>query len=326
MSDYRVTCMSSDQAGDWDEFVESSDNGTVFHRTDFLAYHGDVSGRQDLMVWNSASLCGVMPLQFQKRPDEIVAYSPWGGSFGGLVTRTSKAAHLAPMCEALRRYLEEEGVEHLVLSCPPTAYAHSNGVAQEYFLLRTFPTCMLQSARVTSIIDLEHPLGLSQNIKRNAAYAQKNGVTVSESGDPVVMYKLLQLTIEEKHGAAITHSEREFLYLSENLRDHFKIFLAEVEGVPQAGIVLLKNNSPCAMVFYNAYDHKRSVKGALHFLFLKVLEHCIQVGKRHLDLGATSMASKPINKGLFRFKEGLGSTLAYRNTYSLRLTNQKGAV
>lgn len=318
MSTYSITCMTPDQTGLWNGFVESADNGTVFHRVDFLAYHGEVSGRRDIMVWDGDELCGIMPLRLRQEGGATMAYSPWGGSFGGLVTRAARAAHLAPMCMAIREYLQEEGVCSLVLSCPPTAYAHTNGVAQEYFMLRSFPSIALQCARVTSVIEIGGHGGISQNVKRNAAHARKQGVTVVEHGDPAAMYALLRRTIEEKHGATITHSEREFLYLAENLPDHFRIFMAEADGSPQAGIVLLENNSPCSMAFYNGHDHD-GVRGALHFLFLEVLEHCAQAGKRYLDLGATSMASKPVNEGLFRFKEGLGSHLIYRNTYALAL-------
>jgi len=319
VTDYSVTYMASNQREIWDTFVESSDNGTVFHRTDFLAYHGDVAGRCDLMVWKGASLQAVMPLRVEQKERETIGYTPWGGSFGGLVTISDKAAFLEPVCEAIYDFLREEGVDRLILSCSPAPYSRSGGVAQEYFMLRSVAEYELSSARVTSVIDLSRPLQLSQNMKRNLSYAKKQGVVVKESGDPEVVYRLLQKTLEEKHGSSVTHSVEEFCYLSKNLREQFRMFLAEVEGVPQATVVLLENSSPCSMAFYNGYDHDVCIKGALPLVFHEVTEYCARAGKSFLDLGATSMTSKPINEGLFRFKEGWGSHLVYRNTYAITL-------
>jgi hypothetical protein len=67
---------------EWNTFVDGSNNGTVFHRLDFLNYHEPGKFNfKNLMFYKSGELVAVLPAGMVKE-----AYkSPMGASFGGFV-------------------------------------------------------------------------------------------------------------------------------------------------------------------------------------------------------------------------------------------------
>lgn len=319
MNSLTVSPLLPSEFEEWNAFVENSDNGTLFHRTDFLAYHGNVEGRNDIVVRQGSRIVGIMTYRTENTDTGSVAVSPWGASFGGLVTTSTRAKDLEPVCATLHEHFQRQGIDRLVVSQPPACYSRTQGVAQEYFLLHSFPAFRVFPPRVTSVVNLTAPRPLSTNMKRNAAHARKSGVRVTPDGSHEAFYDLLLATLQEKHGSRPTHSREEFLYLAQSLPGNVRVFLAELEKAPQAGVLVLENASPCVFAFYNAHDHSNGVRGSLALLFRKIFEYYSDRGKLYCDLGASSRADAPLRHGLLRFKEGLGSTLFYRNTFELRI-------
>lgn len=62
----------------WDAFVERSNEGTIFHRLDFLAYHGDrfLDSVHHLVVRKSSEWFAVVPLAILVEDGRRVARSP----------------------------------------------------------------------------------------------------------------------------------------------------------------------------------------------------------------------------------------------------------
>ena len=73
----------------WNKFVENSNNGTIFHRLDFLAYHGDkFKSNENHLIWfKGDEIIALMPLGIFEENGKRIAKSPYGGSYGGVITR-----------------------------------------------------------------------------------------------------------------------------------------------------------------------------------------------------------------------------------------------
>lgn len=316
MQDARVIAYTPDLRAAWDDLVEESENGTIFHRMDFLDYHpADRFERCDVLIESQGRLVAALPLARSGH----AAMSPFGASFGGPACLRLGAVRTMRVFTALREHLAGQGIRELTVALPPIPYCKRHGVGVEYALMRAFDTVAVRTTRVTSVIDLHASRGLSEGLRRNVRKALGAGVAFERAAGVNEFYGLLAATIEGRHGAKLTHSRAELAHLAANLPDKVEIFLARHEGRAVAGVCCLGNASPCAFAFYNCHDKDQAPPGALAALFEHVADEMRSRGKRYLDLGATSMLGKPCNEGLFQFKEGLGADLWYRNTHVLGL-------
>lgn len=312
----RVIDYTPDMRSDWDALVEASENGTIFHRMDFLDYHpADRFTRCDVLAEIKGRFVAAMPLaRYGHR-----AESPFGGSFGGPACLRMGAVKTVSVLEALQGHLAAKGIRELAVSMPPPCYCKRLDCSMEYCFMRAARRVSLHTTRVTSVLDLERCPGASENIRRNIRKALDSGVTFHRAESVNDFHALLASTLQGKHGATSTHSSRELGFLVKHLPEMVTIHLASWQGQIVAGTCTFSNASPCAFLFYNCHDKDKAPPGALAALVMHVAQKMREEGKRFLDLGATSMLGKPMNQGLFQFKEGLGAQLWFRNTHVLGL-------
>jgi len=318
MKSYTIQDYVSSKAEEWNEFVEDSNNGTVFHRQDFLSYHPEGRfARDDKLVYEGRKLVAVLPLSYEAAGDgSKVGRSPYGASFGGVVHKelSAKRAHILISC--LRERLKADGYSMLHACFPPACYWKACDSTVEYVLLKEVKHRCVGSS-LTSVIELHNRLS-SQSYRRSSRGAQKAGVTVQRSSDIDTFYELLCETIVEKHGSQITHTREELKLLLDLLGDRLQIFLGMYGGKAISGVLVFENASPCAMAFYNGHRQEFADLNSLNM----VLDHvvaCFAADKNFLDLGTTDAFDASYNWGLFQFKEGAGGRGYCRNYYEFCL-------
>lgn len=317
MSKYKLEVFDKSVIEQWDRFVEASNNGTVFHRQDFLSYHPP--GRfekEDLVVYKEGEIAALFPLASGKDGEgNKIGLSPYGSSFGGLVTATYKAHELIEIASLIKKYLLEQGYHALRISCAPLVYHKKYSAGAEYFFLQSPSSVpLLETRRICSVIPLTGEKKYSSNIKRNIKKAGKENIQVRLCRDLHAFYHILQETIKTKHNAAITHSLEDLDYLVRTLPGHIDFALAYREEKAVAGVMCLFNSSPCVTAFYNCFLMEFKKTGALTRTFDFLIDYYYGKGKQYLDLGATSRFGNPVNMGLLQFKEGLGA-LQYNRDY-----------
>ncbi len=324
MSRFQARPLEPGEALSWDEFVEMSNNGTLFHRQDFLAYHPpDRFQREDLVLQQDGRLKGLLPLARTREGARVVGISPYGGSYGGLITGHEKSGTLIEMTTGLLEYLIHRGYSKLRVGSAPMVYHKRQDVSAEYFLTHRCPSRLVQR-RITSVIPLEDAKCFSAGIRRKINRAKREGVSVEMSRDVKTLYPMLQESVETKHGSRLTHSLSELADLVSRLETHIEVAIAFQGETPFAGVLCFLNSSPCVMAFYNGllrdFQHPSGLAPVFDFL----VDHYKQREKRFLDLGASSMLGKYLNRGLLQFKEGLGARHWYRDTYELDLNRGIG--
>ena len=83
----RIEKYTEDKKQIWNFFVKNSNNGTLFHDLDFLSYHPeDRFNEHHLMFYRKDNLISVMPMALSETDGKKVAKSPYGGSYGGIIT------------------------------------------------------------------------------------------------------------------------------------------------------------------------------------------------------------------------------------------------
>jgi hypothetical protein len=315
-----ITEATSEDMGAWEEFLQCSNNGTLFHSLKFLAYHEPGRANTKPLVFrHSGRILAVLPGSLVTREGEVVLVSPWGASFGGLVLRGGESYEtIEGIVDALLEWCREQKVDAIELTHPPGIYHEAPNQLTEFVLLskgfRRF------RHEVTDVISLHG--GLEGIRKRWQASARKGvrkageqGLVVEESEDLDAFYPILEEN-RAKHGTRPTHTLEELRRLFELVPDRLKLLLCRREGEPLGGALLFLCNPRVVMNFYLCHLDAASAYRPSDAVMAESIGAAVRWGAAYYDLGTSSVGGQP-NLGLLRFKGKWGSTPFLREAYRL---------
>jgi len=304
----------------WNAFVAGSNNGTLFHRLDFLAYHGARFAKEaHHLVWAKGdSIRAVMPLGIFREDGRVVARSPFGASYGGIVApRELSLATAEELVESLLAYLRQAGVQTLSWVPSPGFYCERAHDYVEFFFrvagARVVGSDLTSYAAVLDETDREFRHAAVKAVRK----ARDSGVVVSPSDDVDSFWDIL-VANRAKFDATPTHSRDEIAWLIERLPDDVKLFLATVEGEPVAGSLVFRLNPRVIMDFYWAHrdewQHVRPVSLLVH----EILRWARTQGLAWFDFGTQTIDMVPV-AGSTRFKETFGAVGVFRRKWEMDL-------
>lgn len=310
-------------APDWNAFVASAQDGTVFHRLDFLDYHPP--GRYAFLhvVVDSAD-AWVACLPGALRPGEggPAFVSPAGASFGGPVFAGNAAPEAyRDVALALVEYASRESWARMALTPPPALYwrepsgfdAMGDALAAAGFR---------QTARETS---QAVPLGgdetalweqLDRMARKAVRRAEREGVSVAPGREWRAFHALLERN-RARHGAAPTHSAGELERLDGLVGESLALFLARKEDALAGGTLAIRANERVALNFYLAHDERFQAERPSDLLVWESLKWAQREGFGWYDFGTTTMGGV-LNPGLWAFKAKFGARDHPRVTWEWR--------
>ena len=310
------------EAGEWDRFVDSAFNGTMFHRQDFLGYHPP--GRfafEHLAFLRGARLVALLPggvVQGEYR-------SPLGASFGGFVFPPSlpfRDADAVVKCFLL--WCRTREVREVRLTPPMQVY--SPGCDEVFENALVYNRFVQYNPLYSSVIDLgriRSAADLAKTPRYCVNHARRKGVVIAEDEAYGESYAMLVRT-KEKFRAVPTHTLQELELLRERLPGRLVLFGARFEGRLIAAQHLFLANRNCALIFYSMHDHEYRGLHAVNLLVEHSIRWCAQRGMRYLDFGVScdTFSPDPLEPSwsLLAFKESMGCTGALRRTYRLALS------
>lgn len=302
----------------WDRFVEQSNEGTIFHRMDFLQYHGDKFRQHEhhLAWYKGQALFGVMPMAVFQEGERLVARSPYGASYGGPVFQEPlNYADSQEVVTRLLRYLNEVGIMACTLTLPiPCCYAKYS----ETFRLVLYEygfQCVNRDISSVVCLNSGNPVSeeMTSRARNMARKAHKARVASVHRADVADFWVVMEKTFE-KHGAKPTHTFQEFRWLCDHLPDHVYVDVAYLDDRPVAGIGFFMINRRVNSSFYLCQDPEFQTMQALSLLIYEALIRCQQSGFDWFDFG-TSSARMQGRGNLFQFKESFGAVGWFRDTY-----------
>ena len=173
----------------------------------------------------------------------------------------------------------------------------------------------------TVIVDLNQPMEailarMKPKWRYNARLALKKGVTVRGAGaeEIDVFYNLLKETAV-RDGIAIHNLEYYKTLLAAKDKDiDTRLYLAEHEGEPLAGIVTLFFKGREALYLYGASSDKKRNLMAPYALQVKAMEDAHAAGCTEYDLFGIPPNADPAHPmaGLYLFKTGFGGRIIHR--------------
>jgi hypothetical protein len=318
VSELRIAPYSHQGSERWNTFIAGSNEGTIFHRLDFLAYHGDRFRCEEHHVawYKGEALFGVMPMAISSQRGRRIARSPYGGSYGG--PAFEKPLNYADGQEVVRlllRHLAERDVDNCRLVLPISCCSREYSDTFRLVLLEHGFRCVNRD--ISSVVKLGGNAPISAlmppHARRMARKARRAGVELAHRGNLTDFWAVLEKTFQ-KHDARPTHTREDFEWLCQRLPQDVYVDVAYLDGRPIAGIGYMVTNQRVVGSFYLCQDPEAAALQGQSLLIHDALERSQQGGFEWLDLG-TSSVNQVGRDNLFRFKEGFGAIGLFRETY-----------
>ena len=307
----------------WDNFVENSNNGTLYHLRRFLGYHPPDRFEDHSLVFRKKSkLSALFPACVVDVDSKRTLFSHRGASIGGFVIEESSSFKEAfELTESLIDYAKNNNFDKIVLTPPPLIYLTrlSNNID---FALLQYGFSYLKR-EVSSVLSLKPTLEANLNNFRSEARtafrrAVKLGVEVNESEDFKGFYKILEANLWTRHGVTPTHTVAELKKLKKLFPERIVLLGAYAEDKMIAGVILFEANPKVIIAFYISHDEKFQKYRAINLLFHDIIKRAIERDFKFLDFGIFTVDMEP-NWGLGRFKESFGASGLFRDIFEINL-------
>jgi CelD/BcsL family acetyltransferase involved in cellulose biosynthesis len=315
---------SPGMTAEWNSFVETADNGTLFHRLDFLAYHATkFSSVESHQVWRKGrELFAVMPMAILNENGRRVARSPYGASWAGLVHRSGlKLKYAMEMVEILVDRLKAKGVDECIVTVPPVCYF------SEYTNYVEFAMAAVGFALVNrDITHVAHLPGTAKAIwdafDSKCRNQTRNGQRRFTHCPTATLDDFYRILVQDKarHGTtSITHSLTNLRYLRDTFDGRIEFDVATQADGARAGICTFRMNDRAMLTFYLAQEDAALGGNGLNALIARSMERAVESGVRHYDFGTSTDRMRIGNIGVTEFKESFGAVGQFRDTYKVVL-------
>ncbi len=305
----------------WNSFVQDSINGTIFHRLDFLKYHGSkFDHNQHHLMWlKGEEIYAVMPLGvFRENENLATAKSPFGASWGGLVYQEHiPLRKMIYIIQSFIKYMKSIKVNYIDITPTPYPYHKNYNSIFEFCLLNAgFKFYNQDIMHVTILPENEKEVMPLLNSKaRNKVKNANENFNFYENVNPESFYDIL-LQDKKRHKSTPTHSKEELKVLQETLpNDIFFDIAVNKQNEAGAGICYFTGNSNCISTFYMSQEDKALGFNGVNALILKGMEKAIKNKFTFFDFGCSSVNMKIENIGVANFKENFGAICYPRNSY-----------
>ena len=320
----------------WNKFIDESNNGTIFHRLDFLEYHGDKfkANEHHLAWYKDGKLIAVMPMAIFLEPEILrldcggfchkkvsyvyrTAKSPYGASYGGIVFKESLSLKDAEeIVQSMVSYLKELNVNKLIITVTPSIYLSKNSNYIDFFLLKCGAECI--NSDLTCYIDIVEDMNsyFNRSARKAVKKAIKNDVRVVRNNDVENFYSILSEN-RKKFNATPVHSIDDIEWLMNKMPDDIVLFMAYLDDwTPIAGSLVFKCNDRVILVFYWAHLDEYQQYRPISILVYEISKWAYENGIKFFDYG-TQTKDMEVNYGGSRFKETFNATGVFRKTYKL---------
>jgi hypothetical protein len=305
------------QLESWDDRVERSINGTIFHTRRFLAYHGDRFSKSErfLVALDGSSIKAQIALTVSDEDGSRVARSPYGGSYGSFIFLDQPGfSDAKDLVASFNEYLLADDVNRFVMT-PPIACCTKGSLDTVYFVMLTngYRSINRDLSSIVSLPLEQNVVDLVSSRARNMSRkAQARGVRI-ERGNLGDFWRVLQLTFE-KHGTSPTHSLENLEYLIREFPEQIYVDVAYgSDGEALAGIGCFAINRRVNSSFYLCQNPLRAEDQALSFLIINALADSHSAGFSYFDLGTSTVGMVP-RENIFRFKESYSKESMFRET------------
>lgn len=311
---------------EWENFVDNSNNGTMFHKIQFLDYH--YQGKFDFKHYifrRNGKIIAVLPGGIKDNGKTY--WSPIGASYGSFVTDDIHYSDSLDIVDAFLKYAKENGYEDVYLIPPPFIYNKNYNQHLEYSMLyRKFD---FELHYISHAIDLKHGddfLKYFDKTSRKTLHKilREKKLSIVESDDYETFYKIL-IENKSRHNVKPTHSLEDMIKIRELMPENVKLFMVYYNDIPIAGSWLFLCNSNVVLCFYNMLLYEYEELKPIYLIMYETVRWSIANNYKWVDIGVSqdTKAEDPMTPSLnlIQFKERFDARGVLRTTYHFKLSN-----
>ena len=294
----------------WDSFVQSSNNGTIFHYRSFLTYHIDRKFEDHALIFEKkGKIIAILSAAEVMDGEKKILYSHPGATFGGFVYEDLLFEDANNIVNLLIEYCRKTNYTSIFLVQAPQLYNSNNNETLEYALhWQGFTT---EETYFSSFIDLtseNEAINLVSSRKRR--YLKKTPTNeklrFEWNGNLDDFYPIL-CENKKKHGSQPTHSKVELIKLMNLMPEKFHLLMMYKEDKPIGGTFNIIANSQVGIIFYNMINYEFEEFNPASFQILETMKWAKVNNLKYLDFGVSQLpkAENPLSPSpnLIRFKE-----------------------
>lgn len=318
MFEYIPFALSKLSDNEWDKFIDESDNGTIFHKREFLSYHptGRFKDASFVITKNNKPLSLFTAALIEWEGKKILVSHP-GASYGSFVYKSDlnfREAHA--MVDKLLEYSEELKVNRIQITLPPIIYQTKYSNYIDFALVRNGFTYLKRE--VSSIVQLdfkfEELLSTYRAEARTAVKKSiKQGIEIAECEKFEEYYEILKKNLKLRHNVSPAHTLNELIKVKKIFPSKIRLWGAFLKDKLIAGVCNFSANPKVVLAFYISHDEDYQEYRAVNLLFFEIMKRYKEEGFRFLDFGIFTVNMEP-NWGLARFKENFGARGIFRDT------------
>lgn len=301
---------SSEHKPLWDEFVESSKNGTFLFKRDYMDYHSERFRDNSFLIYRKEKLYCLLPANI----NDGVLYSHQGLTYGGLVMNDRCSVEgVMDVFSALATQFREAGIGKMVYKPIPHIYHKLPAEEDLYSLFRN--NARLTVRNVSSTIKLPSPLRMNKDRREAVRRAERNGLTVKKTSDYEAFWRILEENLRVTYNSSPVHTLEEFLSLREKFPENIKLWGAFEEGELLGGVVCYYMPTLVHAQYISATPEGKK-RGAIDLIVSSLIGNI--EGKSYFDLGTSNGdGGRYLNESLIYQKEGFGGRAVCYDTYEM---------
>ena len=217
------------------------------------------------------------------------------------------------------KYLNENGIETLVLKQIPDFYKSSHSQELEYAFFLVEAT--LDACEAASVINLNSNFQIQSNRLEGLKKAKNQNLILKEEADFSSFWQqLLEPMLKRQFNKEPTHSLEEIKRLKTNFPERIKQYNVYRDKKIVAGTTIFETSN-AVHTQYIASDTNRQLLGSLDYLFHWLITQHYK-DKNYFSFGTSNFKKGSVlNSGLNYWKETFGARTQVHKTYILKTAN-----
>lgn len=301
----------------WDDFIEKSKSGTIFHTRKFLSYHPKNKFEDySLLFLKDGNIVSVLPACLIKKDNELVLASHQGSTYGGFVIPYKFGIEQSlKLVDLLLDFAHKNNIDKIWMRFPE--YIFEKDPSEEIKFAMWNKGFKIDYIELSTCYDLSL-YDEKKPVTRFARRSYEEGIKCLYNDENFSeFYTILYNNLKNKHQETPTHTLEEIYKLKELLEDRFVLISAYYKGSVVGGLGIFLANSKTTHMFYSA---ARNDLGRGIFVTDALMDTAIrklkEKGFKYFNAGiSTEEKGTHINFGLFKFKEKYKGLGVYREIW-----------
>ncbi len=315
---YRIEKYSNSFFSTWNNFIETSKNGTFLFHRDFMEYHADRFEDYSLLVFENDKLLAVLPAN--RIGDEVHSHD--GLTYGGLVYNEKiKLVQVIKVLQAVLKYLHEINILKLYLKLVPPIYHKLPAQEQDYALFVAGAKLVRKDS--LCVYDNYVKPNFSKDRKQSVRRGIENNLLITEEPDFDIFWnKILIPNMKAKHQVAPVHSVEEIKELHASFPQNVRQFNVYHNNAIVAGTTVFVTDTVAHPQYISGNNEKNKL-GSLDYLYYHLIT-CVYPDKKFFDFGPSNLEQgRKLNENLVFWKESFGARTITQDFYEVETRNYK---